>query len=75
LSMHTAKTEKGNIYYGDFSFVETTKSQFFAARERFRQDIISGLLTSGVPVHEDTDLDRAQKNMLRRNNPIELIVE
>ena len=62
------------IYHRKRSYIETTKSQFFAARERFRQDIISGLLTSGVPVHEDTDLDRAQKNMLRRNNPIELIV-
>lgn len=75
LSMHTAKTEKENIYYRDFSFIETTKSQFFAAKERFRQDIIGGLLTSGMPVHEDTDLDRAQQNMLRRNNPIELTAD
>ncbi len=75
LSMHTAKTETENIYYRDFNYIETTKSQFFATRERFRQDIIGGLLTSGMPVHEDTDLDRVQKNMLRRNNPIELIAE
>lgn len=75
LSMHTAKTEKENIYYRDFSFIKTTKAIFFATREQFRQDIIGGLITSGMPVHEDTDLDRIQQSMLRRNNPIELTVD
>ncbi len=67
--------ESEMIYRRNRRYIETTKQQFFAARERFRQDIIGGLLTSGMPVHEDTDLDRAQQNMLRRNNPIELIAE
>ena len=65
-----------NIYFlTSRNIIKTNKKQLSEIRERFRQDVIGGFLTSGVPVHEDTDLDRAQKNMLRRNNPIELKVD
>jgi len=65
-----------NIYFlTSRNIIKTNKKQLSEIRERFRQDVIGGFLTSGVPVHEDTDLDRAQKNMLRRNNPIELTVD
>lgn len=75
-SIARSDSESQNIYLLTRSnIIKTNKQQFFKIRERFRQDVIGGLLSSGVPVHEDTDLDRAQKNMLRRNNPIELIVE
>lgn len=75
---YIARPEPGKQKINLFSrrnIIETSKSQFFKIRERFRQDVIGGLLTSGMPVHKDTDLDRAQENLRRRNNPIELVAD
>ncbi|NLE31363.1 GLPGLI family protein [Candidatus Dojkabacteria bacterium] len=64
-----------SIYFRDSRYIETTKSVFFQSRERFRQDFVGGLLSTGMPIHENTNLDRAQNNMRRRNNPIELTAD
>ncbi len=74
-SIHYLEPGSKPIYFRDFRYIETTKSVFFQLRERFRQDFVGGLLSTGMPIHENTNLDRAQENMRRRNNPIELKAE
>ncbi len=55
--------------------IETTKDHFFKYNERFRKDVIGGMLSSGMPVHDNTDFDRIQENARRRNNPLELTAD
>ncbi len=74
-SITDIKEQREKIIQWDMTYFETTKRNFFKAREQFRNDVMSGIQSSGVPIHESTDFDRIQENMRRRNNPIELIAE
>lgn len=63
------------IFFWEMTYFNTTKKGFFNARERYQKDIMSGILTSELPIHESTDFDRIQENQRRRNNPIELTAD
>ncbi|MCD6113553.1 MAG: GLPGLI family protein [Bacteroidales bacterium] len=50
-------------------FVETTKQEFFRAKDSFREDIISRAQEAGL---SSEDQQTAAKTMAKRNNPLEL---
>ncbi len=60
------------IEFPDRRYVETTKKDFFRAREAFRHDIISRAAEAGLDNHTQ---QVAAENMRRRNNPIELTAD
>ena len=74
-SISQPKPDSGQIINNVRRSIETTKDHFFKYNERFRQDVIGGMLSSGMPLHENTDFDRIQENIRRHNNPIELTVD
>ena len=51
-------------------YIESTKQDFFKAKDAFRDDIINRAKEAGL---SSKDQQTAAKNMAKRNNPIELI--
>ncbi|MBW6499102.1 MAG: GLPGLI family protein [Bacteroidales bacterium] len=74
-SFQEVRPNNEKIFLRRGNYIQTSKRDFFDVREKFRQDAIAGILTSGMPVHESTDLNRIQDNQRRRNNPIELTAD
>lgn len=51
-------------------YVESTKMEFFKAKDNFREDIISRAKDAGL---SSKDQQKAARNIAKKNNPIELI--
>jgi GLPGLI family protein len=60
------------IKFPEKKYIETTKKNFFQAREAFRSDIINRAAEAGF---DNYSQQGAADNMRRRNNPIELTAD